>query len=247
MSRTSGHPERIVPAETEAGVVTLHLARYAFAVPLVAGGRVLDAACGVGYGSAYLAEHGSDVLGIDIDEAALAYARVHYAGPRTRFERMDVCALELPDASVDAVCSFETIEHLDDPERAIAEAARVLQPDGVYVLSTPHVEITTHTPANPHHRVELSRDDLERTLRAYFGDVEVHGQRRRLTRRHRLLLRLDVVGLRRRVPQLRRAAGVVGSPATTDVTPADVVITPERIDRATELVVVCRNPGGRSA
>jgi SAM-dependent methyltransferase len=236
------YPERIIPDETEPGVVALHLVRYAFAAGLCHGKDVLDAACGVGYGSAYLAAAGGRVLGVDVDAATVDYARRRYGGPGIRFETMDVCALELPDAAVDVVCSFETIEHVNEPEAAVREAARILRPAGVYVVSTPRVDETTRAPANPHHRIELSRGDFERLLRGHFGDVEVLGQRRRRTQRHRLARRLDVLGLRRRLGFLRRTAPLLGSPATADITSHDVEISRVRIEEATELVAVCRNP-----
>jgi SAM-dependent methyltransferase len=236
------YPERIIPDETESGVVALHLARYHFAAPLCSGRDVLDAACGVGYGSAWIAQRGARVLGVDVDEPTVEYARRRYGGPDVRFEPMDACALELPDESVDVVCSFETIEHVADPEKAVAEAARVLRRDGVYVASTPRVDVTTHTPANPHHRVELSRRDFEQMLSAHFEEVTLYGQRRRMTQRHHLAKRLDVFGLRRRLDFLRRAAPLLGSPATADVTSSDVEISTSVVDEGTELVAVCRRP-----
>jgi SAM-dependent methyltransferase len=238
-------PERIIPDETETGVVALHLARYAFAVPYAAGRHVLDAACGVGYGSAFLAEHGADVLGVDLDTATIDYARTRYGGERVRFATGDVCALDAADETFDTVVSFETIEHVVEPATAVAEAARVLRSDGVYVVSTPRVDRTTRSPANPHHRVELSRADFESLLAASFEEVELYGQRRRLTRRHRLVRRLDVLGLRRRFAALRHTAPLLGSPATADVTAADVEISRTATDDGTELVAVCRRPRRR--
>jgi SAM-dependent methyltransferase len=235
-------PERIIPDDTEAGVLAVHLARYAFAEGLCVDKDVLDAACGVGYGSAHLAGHGARVLGVDIDAETIAYARQRYGGSASRFEKMDVSALELPDGAFDVVCSFETIEHVEDPVAAITEAARVLRPDGVYVVSTPRAAETTHSPANPHHHVEFSAGDFELLLRKHFDEVVLYGQRRRMTRRHHLARRLDVLGLRRRLTWLRRAAWLVGSPATADVTAADVEITPVAIAAASELVAVCRRP-----
>jgi len=234
------YPERIVPDETEAGVVALHLRRYEFARPFCEGLDVLDAACGVGYGSAYLAASARRVVGVDVDEEAIAYARRRYSGDNVEFETQDLHELDFAPGSFDAVVSFESVEHLERPEAFLARAAEVLRPGGVLVASTPHVRETTRSPANPHHRVELSRADFEALLRRHFTSVELYGQRRVETRRHRLARRLDVLGLRRRLPFLRRAASLTGTAPTEAVALEDIEIARDGIERATELVAVCR-------
>jgi 2-polyprenyl-3-methyl-5-hydroxy-6-metoxy-1,4-benzoquinol methylase len=235
------HPERIVPDETEPGIVAIHLKRYEFARPLCAGKEVLDAACGVGYGTAYLAKRARRAVGVDVDSDAIAYARKRYARPNVEFLRQDLAALDLPDASFDVVCSFETIEHLAQPEAFLAHAARVLRGDGVFVVSTPRVDATTSSPENPFHAMELSRADFEALLGRFFGAVELYGQHRIQTRRHRLLQRADVLGLRRRLPFVRRASRVVaGTPAMDSVTADQIAISRDGVEQASELVAVCR-------
>jgi SAM-dependent methyltransferase len=234
-------PERIIPDETEPGIVAIHLKRYEFARPLCAGKDVLDAACGVGYGTAYLAEWANRAVGVDIDAKTIDYARERYARPNVEFVRQDLAELDLPDAAFDVVCSFETIEHLAAPEAFLEQAARVLRPAGVFVASTPRVDETTLSPENPFHTIELSRSDFEALLGRFFGEVELYGQYRIQTRRHRLMQRADVLGLRRRFPFLRRASRVVaGTPAMDDVTADELAISRAGIEQASELVAVCR-------
>jgi SAM-dependent methyltransferase len=234
------YPERIVPEESPAGVVALHLKRYDFARRYCEGADVLDAGCGVGYGSAYLAEAAAMVVGVDVSAEAIAYARSHYAGPRTSFEVMDVTALSFPDASFDVVCSFETLEHVREPRQAVREAARVLRDGGAYVVSTPRADRTGASPDNPFHEIEYSPADFAALLGEQFESVELYGQRRLQTRRHRLLLRLDVLGLRRRFALLGRASALTGTPPTTELTLTDIVIEPDALDDASEIVAVCR-------
>ena len=236
------YPERIVPDETEPGIVALHLKRYAFAEPWCRGRRVLDLACGTGYGTAFLAESAAEVVGGDLDEGAIEYARSRYARPNAAFETMDAASLPFPDASFEVVCSFETIEHLPDRDAYLVEVARVLRPDGVYLVSTPQTEWTTESPANPFHHVEYDAADFRRLLEVHFASVELYGQHRRQTRRHRLLRRLDVLGLRRRVRLPGVTASITGSPPTAGVTLADVSIEPGAIAGASELVAVCAGP-----
>ena len=230
-----------MPDETEPGIVALHLKRYEFARPYCAGKHVLDAGCGVGYGSAFLGEAARSVVGVDVSGEAIDYARARYGGGNVDFAVGDLQRLENADAEFDAVVAFEVIEHLPQPERFVAEARRVLKPDGVLLVSTPRSEHGAASPTNPFHEREFARDEFERLLRASFGLVDVYGQRRVQTGRHRVLQRLDVLGLRRRLPFLRRASRLVTGTAPMDAVSSEgVVISPDEVDEATELVAVCR-------
>jgi SAM-dependent methyltransferase len=236
------YPERIVPDDESPGIVALHLKRYLFAASYCTGKIVLDAACGVGYGSVELARVATRVVGIDVDAETIAYARSRYADSGVAFETMDVSRLRYDDETFDTIVSFETIEHVDDREAFLREVARVLRPTGTFVVSTPNAARTTETPDNPFHRVEYSRADFTSLLSEHFTDVELFGQRRLQTRRHRVLQRLDVLGLRRRLPLLRRAAPLVGTAPTEAVSLEGIVIERGEIERATELVAVCTGP-----
>src|SRR6478609_1827167 len=103
--------ERFVPGIV-GEIAHEHWHRYAFARRLVAGRRVADVACGEGYGSALLATSAASVVGIDLDAAAIAHAVATYAAASVRFVQGSATALPLADGSVDAIVSFETIEHL---------------------------------------------------------------------------------------------------------------------------------------
>lgn len=157
-----------------------HWHRYHFASPLAAGKRVLDIACGEGYGSALLSHTASSVIGIDADAAILGHARRRYGGSaRLQFLEGRCEALPLPNACVDLVVSFETLEHVAEPHRLLDEAARVLTADGTLVVSTPNKEVYSDRPgyANPFHLKELYRDEFLALLRERFAHAAFFGQR----------------------------------------------------------------------
>ncbi len=164
--------ERYVPGVT-GEIAYEHWHRYAFALRFAAGRRVLDAACGEGYGTALLATVAAAATGVDIDAAAAAHARARYGDrARVRYEEGSVTALPFADASFDVVVSFETIEHLaaGDQPRMLAEFGRVLTPDGILVLSSPNKRTYSdeRNSRNPYHLHELYRDDLARLLDPVF-------------------------------------------------------------------------------
>ena len=166
-----GATERINPAETPVGILSIHLKRYQFALSLCEGKTVLDAACGVGYGSAYLAPVASHVIGLDIDPIAIEYAQNHYENNQLNFEIADVSQTKITDSQFDTICSFETIEHLSDIPAYLQEMTRLLKPDGVYIVSTPQVAKTDRNPCNPYHTIEFSRHDFEALLLQYFNRI----------------------------------------------------------------------------
>jgi SAM-dependent methyltransferase len=159
-----------------------HQHRYAFAAAQARGRRVLDAACGEGYGSALLAAAGARaVLGVDIDPATIAHARRRYGqGSVLRFECADVTALEhLPTASFDLIVSFETLEHVAAQERMLDGFARLLAPGGLLMISTPDKRSYSDERGfrNEHHVRELYRSEFEALLRARFPAVRLLGQK----------------------------------------------------------------------
>lgn len=133
-----------------------HLARYALAAQMVRPGDVvLDVACGMGYGSAVLARNSraGSILGLDNSPRAIEYARACHGGRGVEFDVADAIDLErVPDRSVDLVVSFETLEHLAEPEVFLDEVVRVLRPSGRLIASVPNdwTDETGEDP-NPNH------------------------------------------------------------------------------------------------
>lgn len=157
-----------------------HWHRYAFARALAVGKRVLDAACGEGYGSAQLAQVASAVTGVDIDATTIAHAQARYgARANLRYLQADVTALDaLPDRSFDLVVSFETLEHVEAQERLLDGFARLLSDDGVLLVSTPDkLHYNAGAEPNPFHVRELHRVEFEALLAARFPTRRLYAQK----------------------------------------------------------------------
>ena len=174
--------ERFVPeieADFAGDIATEHLHRYLIARELAGGKVVLDIACGEGYGSAMLAGVGSRVIGVDISEEAVAHARSKYANENLEFLEGRADEIPLPEASVDLVVSFETIEHHDKHAEMMAEVHRVLRPEGLLIMSSPDKREYSDVPgySNPFHVKELYLEEFTALLGHHFRNVAILGQR----------------------------------------------------------------------
>lgn len=170
------HPERFDPSGGKGRLIdTEHHARYWWIAQLALDKEVLDAGCGFGYGTHILAEAGARrAVGLDIDQCPLAEAECRHGDVVDSFVRGDVRNLPFEDGSFDLVACFETIEHLEDPERALAQFARVLAPAGVLAISSPNPDV--YPAGNPHHHHEYRPQELAAALGEYFSEVSTYCQ-----------------------------------------------------------------------
>jgi SAM-dependent methyltransferase len=229
-----------------------HVAAYAAAADLLPpGGNVLDVGCGTGHSYHLLAPR--ETVGVDVAADALK-------GQQRRTIVADMRELPLPDASFASFLSVQSIEHVPDPERALAEARRVLEPGGTAIFVTPN-RLTFGRPdeiIDPYHDVEYDQHELRRLCATYFGSVELHGlfgsdrylaliagEKERLDQ----LLSRDPLKLRRFVPrrarqwaydtQLRRERAHA-TPEAAAIELDDFVLRDDPLDEALDLVAVCR-------
>jgi ubiquinone/menaquinone biosynthesis C-methylase UbiE len=176
--------ERIVEGGAPDRLWQDHFARYTLAVPYVVGRRVLDAACGTGYGSYNLATHGAlEVTGVDIDAETVAFASQRYKHANLSYRRADVTSLPMADGSVEIVTCFETIEHVPDATKALDELTRVLAPHGTLLISTPNRTVTSpgkakhEPPNNKFHVVEFTPSEFDQLLASRYRILARYGQR----------------------------------------------------------------------
>jgi SAM-dependent methyltransferase len=126
---------------------------------------VLDAGSGEGYGAALLASSGATaVVGADVDPAAVTHARERYG---LDFVEADLAELPFADSEFDLAVCFETIEHVADAKQALAELRRVLDRDGVLLISTPNP--AEYLVDNEFHAGEFSAQELDRLLEPHFS------------------------------------------------------------------------------
>lgn len=180
-----------------------HLVVYEWVAARVAGRRVIDMACGEGYGSDVLAARASSVTGVDANPQAHEHARLRYRRANLRFER---ALVEAFDERADAIVFLQTIEHLREPDAALAHFRSLLDGDGTLYVSTPNV--LTLAPAgaersdNPWHVREYRAAEFDELCRRNFARVELYGvHHARKLRAHEFALRLgwDAVHTRLRL------------------------------------------------
>ena len=156
-----------------------HLHRYALAFGLAKGKRVLDIACGEGYGANLLARVASKVIGVDLDAGTIAHAKAKYRRRNLHFLQGSCTEIPCEDHSIDLVASFETIEHISEHDDFLSEIKRVLAPGGILVISSPHKAEYQKglEAANPFHEGELDHDEFVQLITKTFKHYVAAKQR----------------------------------------------------------------------
>ena len=263
--------ERLIPqrarSRDEHLLVLRHVFAYEFAKRTLSGrGSVLDLGCGEGYGSALLSQVVGEIVGLDVDEAAIAHAASQYASANCRFRRLDGERLPFGDAAFDAVVSFQVIEHVPGDRMYVSEVSRVLAPGGQLVLTTPNAANRLPPggkPWNRFHVREYRAAELGDLLAGGFADVdvlgitacpEIHEIEMARVRQSRRIVALDPLGLRRVIPggmrpvvtriarrvMPRRRKGAAVDDWATRYGLADYNVAREDTANCLDLLAVCR-------
>jgi SAM-dependent methyltransferase len=232
-----------------------HLAVYEWISARVDGLRVIDMACGEGYGSDVLAQVAAEVVGVDANPEAHEHARLRYRRPNLRFERDLVETFSTPG---DAVVFLQTIEHLQDPVAVLEHFRSLVAGSGrgqavgpveaggiggtVYV-STPNV--LTLAPAgaprsdNPWHVHEYRASEFEQLCCGTFSSVQLYGLfHARKLRLHELALRAGWDSVHPRL----RLTGPFYDRFTPAISASDFALRHSGeadLDRALDFVAVC--------
>jgi len=215
-----------------------HLAVYEWIAARCAGRRVVDMACGEGYGTAVLARKAPRVTGVDANPEAHEHARLKYSRPGVRFVRDMVDRYAEP---CDAVVFLQTIEHVPEPAEVLRHLRAMLRPGGEVYLSTPNV--LTLAPAgedrsgNPWHVREYRHEELRELCESCFEEVELLGLfHARKLRVHELALGLGWDAVHQRLgltqPFYDRFVPAIAT--------SDFALRPGPLERALDFLAVLR-------
>jgi 2-polyprenyl-3-methyl-5-hydroxy-6-metoxy-1,4-benzoquinol methylase len=216
-----------------------HLVVYEWITGRVSGMRVLDLACGEGYGSHLLASTAASVVGVDANPQAHEHARLRYQRPNLRFER-DLLERFGEPGSYQAVVFLQTIEHVRDPAAVLGHVRELLAPGGTAYVSTPNLLTLAPKGAprsdNPWHLREYRPEEFLALCRGAFGAVRLLGlHHARKLRAHELALRCGWDAVHRRLG--------ITAPIYDRFMPAistrDFALRPDRLERALDLLAIC--------
>lgn len=214
-----------------------HLAVYEWIAARVGGKRVVDMACGEGYGSDVLARAAASVVGVDANPEAHEHARLRYVRPNLRFERDLIESFAEP---CDAVVFLQTIEHVQDAGAVLEHFKSMLAPGGVAYVSTPNL-LTLAPPGaeksdNPWHVREYRAEEFRRLCEAHFERVEMRGLfHARKLRAHEVAIRLGWD----RVHKALRLTGSFYARFTPAISARDFALREGDLDKALDFVAVC--------
>ncbi|MEO5947350.1 MAG: class I SAM-dependent methyltransferase [Chitinophagaceae bacterium] len=169
--------ERLVTQITNETMLE-HLHRYSIALSYAINKRILDIACGEGYGVNLLSKKAKHVLGIDIDASTIRQAQNKYTANNIEFRVGSILNIPSEDNSFDVITCFETLEHVEKHEMLIKELKRVLTPEGLLIISTPEKgnNSKSYISKNPYHKKELNKIELNNLLSYYFNYLKFYSQ-----------------------------------------------------------------------
>jgi SAM-dependent methyltransferase len=217
-----------------------HLAVYEWIAARAGSGRVLDMACGEGYGSAVLARSALSVIGLDANLEAHEHARLRYRAPNLRFERGLVESYG-EEAAFDAVVFLQTIEHVHEPADVLEHFRSILAVGGVAYISTPNVLTLAPSGAaksdNPWHLKEYRAAEFRALCGSVFARVELLGVfHAHKLRAHEISLKLGWDAIHSRLG-ITKAFYDRFTPA---IATSDFAIRSQPLDAALDFVAVCR-------
>ena len=166
-------PETVAEARI---VATSHLARYEAARSSVQGKSICDIACGAGYGSRFLAQWAKSVVGMDISDSAIDWANKHFQSDNLFFHCADGSKTWPVQQQFDVITSFETLEHVSEPESFLRQLDKHLSLHGKLFMSVPNGPRDKKKTDNPYHLHHFDVKDFENLVGDFFDDPQYYSQ-----------------------------------------------------------------------
>jgi len=215
-----------------------YLGRYLFAVDFLKEYQpsiLADISCGMGYGCRELSGIAKTVIGVDSSQQLIEMASRRIDSPNVKFFHKDLncedLAPEIEEASVDAIASFETLEHLIYPNRAVSQFSRILRPGGFLICSVPNVlsesRDSAGLPRNKGHKQWFNYGSLSRMVERHGLHVmyrlgqswsrALHRREQQLSHTKRIVRRLSDEPMMHSPEMMRWLSYVAAYPTVEDV------------------------------
>ena len=228
--------ERILLEKETPLMIARHFCAYRFAKDYVFNKDILDVGCGEGYGSYFLAGFVKKAVGIDYDKEIISYAKNKYQKDNLDFYAIDVKDLSSFSNKIDAICSFQVIEHIPDTKAFLEQIKNLLAEKGIFICSTPNrldASPNGDTPFNRFHVKEYLINEFKELLGTYFSRIEMFGLKR--GKRLNFYRRLKKIGLLIFLPDyinpVKRFYERIGCD--------DFIIVKDKLNTALDFIAVC--------
>lgn len=248
--------ERLTGDDRKSSVLfNRHLAAYLYAISLIDKKCcILDLGCSDGYGSFLMAKFSKETIALDIDKETIEKAKKEYKVKGLKFITGNALSLSWK-GKFDMVVSLQLIEHLNDANLYLEQVKKVLNKNGIFILSTPNRLLRLskgQKPWNKFHICEYDSKEIEAILKRYFSKVKILGltavpdiylnEKKRL-RLRRLISKLDIFDIYEKIPREiidYLLFKIRGGNKQKKISVRDFFITQNKIDKSLDLIAICR-------
>jgi glycosyltransferase involved in cell wall biosynthesis len=230
--------ERIILQRESPLMIARHLSAYQFSKDYAQNKSILDAGCGEGYGSFYLADYARRVLGVDYDQDVITFANDKYKKANLRFSVSDITKeINLPNEKFDLIVSFQVVEHIANTDIYFKNIKKLLKDDGIFICSTPNrldASPGSVKPFNKFHINEYLFTDFTALLSNYFSVLKPFGLKRGGVLK--FYRRLKRIGIFRFLPQHFNPVNNFYK----NICPKHFTINSRNIEDALDFIIVCK-------
>lgn len=219
------------------------MATYQFIAGLVKNKKTLDAGCGFGYGTDYLAEFADEAVGVDYDAEAIDWAKKYYRKKNLNFLVGDLKQLNFPEQYFDVICFFEVIHQSKEPQQLVGQLRKILKTGGVFLASTRQSKEAKLLISASHLYSFTAHSLQELLLGAGFKDIQMYGLARpqeaySLEKKLQRLRKVDFLGLKEIIP--RKFLELFSRLFLPKINYDSFKISKENIEASPGILAICR-------